>query len=42
MEYLATWIEGEEVEYLFLSKEGLTELIKAKKDINIIYTKVYN
>ncbi|MGF7185972.1 hypothetical protein GGQ84_002065 [Desulfitispora alkaliphila] len=38
MDYLVTWIEGEEVHYKFTTEVGLSDLLSEKH--NCIYTKV--
>jgi hypothetical protein len=40
MEYLVTWSEGEEVQYLFTNDEELTLLLETAAEKNIIYTKI--
>ncbi|MDW7674742.1 MAG: hypothetical protein SCK28_09420 [Bacillota bacterium] len=40
MEYLVTWIEGEEVQYLFLNQQELQSLLDSEIDKNYIYTRV--
>lgn len=40
MEYLVTWIEGEEVQYLFVNKIKLNQLLHCQQYKNCIFTKL--